>query len=307
MVYTRDWSNTIPIDHTTFASQPSHLRNARVDIDERLKNWIYGFTAGEAETSDGFKQIPLRAQGADPASKASCYQLYGKDVLIGGNTDTELHSVHETGGVQQLTYIGKLWIEALKMASEAQGDILVRGASAMGRLAIGTAGQLLKVNAGATALEYFTASYVQVQTLELTAVDTTPNSIPDDDSLPQSGTEGKVGGTLTITPTAIGNKILVFGTAFIQCPINGVAVAYLSEAALGANALSVGVITNAGGNYTNNVQIPMYLHTVTSLNALNFELNFGSSIGDSTLNGYVGVRKFGASVKSGLVAVEIKV
>ena len=35
-----------------------------------------------------------------------------------------------------------------------QGDIIVRGASADGRLAIGSAGQVLKVNSGANGLEY---------------------------------------------------------------------------------------------------------------------------------------------------------
>ena len=37
-----------------------------------------------------------------------------------------------------------------------QGDVIVRGASADARLAIGTAGQVLKVNAGANGLEYGT-------------------------------------------------------------------------------------------------------------------------------------------------------
>ena len=37
-----------------------------------------------------------------------------------------------------------------------QGDIIVRGASADGRLAIGSAGQFVKVNSGANGLEYGT-------------------------------------------------------------------------------------------------------------------------------------------------------
>ena len=42
-----------------------------------------------------------------------------------------------------------------------QGDIIVRGASADGRLAIGSAGQALKVNSSANALEYGSASLVE--------------------------------------------------------------------------------------------------------------------------------------------------
>ena len=42
-----------------------------------------------------------------------------------------------------------------------QGDIIVRGASADGRLAIGDAGKVLKVNSGANGLEYGDASILQ--------------------------------------------------------------------------------------------------------------------------------------------------
>ena len=42
-----------------------------------------------------------------------------------------------------------------------QGDIIVRGASADGRLAIGAAGKVLKVNSGANGLEYGDASILQ--------------------------------------------------------------------------------------------------------------------------------------------------
>ena len=42
-----------------------------------------------------------------------------------------------------------------------QGDIIVRGASADGRLAIGSAGQALKVNSSANGLEYGSASLVE--------------------------------------------------------------------------------------------------------------------------------------------------
>ena len=52
-----------------------------------------------------------------------------------------------------------------------QGDIIVRGASADARLAIGTAGQFVKVNSGATGLEYGSVSDPRTVSAE-TATDT---------------------------------------------------------------------------------------------------------------------------------------
>ena len=47
-----------------------------------------------------------------------------------------------------------------------QGDIIVRGASADSRLAIGTAGQVLKVNSGANGLEYGESGTYSVQKVD---------------------------------------------------------------------------------------------------------------------------------------------
>ena len=84
-----------------------------------------------------------------------------------------------------------------------QGDIIVRGASADTRLAIGTAGKALKVNASANGLEYGTAGRIlQVVTTEKS------------DTSSVSGTNQQnfvdiPGINVTITPTVASSKIHV--------------------------------------------------------------------------------------------------
>ena len=81
-----------------------------------------------------------------------------------------------------------------------QGDVIVRGASADGRLAIGSAGQVLKVNSSANGLEYGTGGGL-IQTVSTTKTNTfVTNS--------QSFTD-ITGLNATITPTSSSNKILV--------------------------------------------------------------------------------------------------
>ena len=94
-----------------------------------------------------------------------------------------------------------------------QGDLIVRGASADGRLAIGSAGQVLKVNSSANGLEYGTGTTIlQVKNLYYS---NTPNSFSS-----QGGTSlgasniwypagARFGGTFTKLSST--SKILVFG------------------------------------------------------------------------------------------------
>ena len=82
-----------------------------------------------------------------------------------------------------------------------QGDIIVRGASADTRLAIGAAGKVLKVNSSGNGLEYGTGAKI------LQIVQEYDNSFPrlQTNSTTFTSTTFKV----TITPTAANSKILV--------------------------------------------------------------------------------------------------
>ena len=63
-----------------------------------------------------------------------------------------------TGGTVNTTYWNLLAKGQATSPTTTQGDLIVRGASADQRLAIGTAGQALKVNSSANGLEYGTAA-----------------------------------------------------------------------------------------------------------------------------------------------------
>jgi predicted anti-sigma-YlaC factor YlaD len=95
----------------------------------------------------------------------------------------------------------------IAMGSDAAGDILYHGATDYARLAKGTAGQALVMNAGATAPEWGAAGggkVLQVVEANQTAlVQTTSQSFVD-----------LTGMTLAITPAATSSKILVF--AFVN-------------------------------------------------------------------------------------------
>ena len=81
-----------------------------------------------------------------------------------------------------------------------QGDVIVRGASADQRLAIGAAGKVLKVNSGGNGLEYgIGGGIVQVVTTKKTDIfSTTSTSIVD-----------VTGFSATITPSSSSHKVLV--------------------------------------------------------------------------------------------------
>ena len=86
-----------------------------------------------------------------------------------------------------------------------QGDVIVRGASADARLAIGTAGQVLKVNSSANGLEYGVGGRI------LQVVQASKGDIQS-----WSGTTKTelTGLAPTITPSSSSNKILVMGQLY---------------------------------------------------------------------------------------------
>lgn len=91
MSYTRDWSTSIPVNHSKFKNQPSHVRDFRTDIEERLQDFIYGFTAGETDT--GIKFAPFIVQGTAPSTATDKFMLHGSDV----NSSCELWGADEAG------------------------------------------------------------------------------------------------------------------------------------------------------------------------------------------------------------------
>ena len=87
-----------------------------------------------------------------------------------------------------------------------QGDIIVRGASADGRLAIGAAGKVLKVNSGANGLEYGDGGKV-LQTVRARTTNIHSTSNNHDNMRQNLGTgNGTSIVSLTITPQSAGSS-----------------------------------------------------------------------------------------------------
>ena len=96
MAYERDWFEDEPTDDTYAHEIDDYMQRTRVDVAERLKDMVYGFTAGE--TDEGFKEAWLLAQTA-PSALANAIKLYGKDV----SAKCMLHAKDEDGHERQLT------------------------------------------------------------------------------------------------------------------------------------------------------------------------------------------------------------
>lgn len=127
------------------------IREFKVQFCERLNvDHMQPQSEGGVDTVGFHRKSTLLKQASDPTAVADALILYAK---VAGSY-SELHTVHENAGVIQLTRLGKLLISSLGVASEAAGDLVVRGASAWDRMAMGSAYQYLRVNAGATALEW---------------------------------------------------------------------------------------------------------------------------------------------------------
>jgi hypothetical protein len=121
-----------------------------------------------------------------------------------------------------------------------RGDVIVRGVSADERLAIGTAGQVLKVNAGANGLEYGAGGGV-VQTKSTHKADTfntTSTTYTDITGL-----------NVDITPTSSSNKILVLANISYGGNTNLYGFGRLVRTISGGSATAIGM-GNASSNRT---------------------------------------------------------
>jgi microcystin-dependent protein len=104
---TRDWSKTIPIDHTQLKLVPTKIRDVREDLEDRLNDILAGFATGE--TVNGLKLGRLLTVGtgsptAPGTGAAAAIDIYGK--TIGGKV--ELCAQDADGNETQITSAGAL-------------------------------------------------------------------------------------------------------------------------------------------------------------------------------------------------------
>jgi hypothetical protein len=108
------------------------------------------FTGSGGIQSAAFTGDVTKAAGGTALTIASDAVTYAKMQNVSATQRVLGRNTSGSGDVEEVTFTQFLdWV-----GSAAEGDILYRGASAWSRLAKGTAGQLLRMNSGATAPEW---------------------------------------------------------------------------------------------------------------------------------------------------------
>lgn len=139
MSFSTAWDESKPAGGRQVRLGDDDIREFKTQVRERFAV-DHDQDAADSTTTGYHKRVTMKEIASDEAQLANAFVLYGKEV--GGYT--ELYSRHENGSPQQLTLLGKLWIEALSIASVAQGDILYYDGTKFTRLGPGTSGQFLK-------------------------------------------------------------------------------------------------------------------------------------------------------------------
>ena len=175
-----------------------------------------------------------------------------------------------------------------------QGDLIFRGASADERLAIGTAGQALKVNSGANGYEFGVAGgVVQVKST------TKKNSYS---ATSQQGSYTDIPGlSVHITPTSTNNKILIFASVHTAVASNYGGQGLRFAKTVGGSTSNDFAIGDADGNRARHTmkalgsgsnsrecaitQTMMHLDTPASTAAHTYKIQHGDN--DNTNNIYI--------------------
>jgi hypothetical protein len=169
-------------------------------------------------------------------------------------------------------------LKALQPGTTA-GDLAYSSATANTntRLAIGTAGQVLTVNSGATAPEWKTPAgkFVQIVNTQTGTTATGTTIMPNDGTIPQI-TEGTQFMTLAITPTNASNilTISVIARASISGSNKDVQMALFQDST--ANALAA-TGARQGGDSVSQIYTMTYQMTAGTTSSTTFKVRIGSS------------------------------
>ena len=196
---------------------------ATIDLGKIKFNWRGTYAGGTAYVPD---DVVYYMDGSVGSSYMCVANTTGNAPSSGGT----LHASWEYLAKGQAT-----------SPTTTQGDLIVRGASADERLAIGTAGKALKVNASANGLEYGTAGRI------LQLVTNEKSDVVSISGTNQQGFTNVTGINVTITPTVANSKILVhFCLGKVNHSSNSTGVRFTRSVAGGsAAAIKIG---DADGN-----------------------------------------------------------
>lgn len=217
--------------------------------------------------------------------------------LSGTNTSITGALPIANGGTGQATALPAF--NALSPLTTA-GDLLSYSGGNNVRLALGTALQNLRTNAGATAVEWYTATNVVLQ--KIVAVDTNYNStsavIPLDDTIPQNS-EGFQFLTVNITPSSNTSRLVIYMHANVGMTTSDEVIMSLFDG--GANAIWAGAHRNGNTGQINGI------HTFVpgSTSTLTISVRIGSAGGNPVeINGFNGSRYFGGVSGSEMIIIE---
>ena len=186
------------------------------------------YTLSKAPATAG--AIEVSVQGVMQSTTA--YTVSGTTLTLAGVTSGVKIFVRHLGETLTLPTIADGVVTAAKLAinsvdgtkiamgSDAAGDIMYHNGTDWVRLAKGTAGQTLKMNAGATAPEWVTSTaggvLVQRKVTKYATAGSGTESIAFDSTRP-GGTEGNEIFGVAFTPTNNNNNLLI--TARIYCDL----------------------------------------------------------------------------------------
>ena len=201
-IFESEWDENKPDGDREIPLGDDDIRELKRQVRERLEIDHHVLQSEGTDPNVGFHdKVTLLQRNTDYNAQATALILYGK--LSGSYT--ELFARHENVGVVQWSILGKLNAAALGIASEADGDILRRVSGVWGRLGIGTALQQLRVNAGATDIEYFTPDVA-------TALVQSEVQATNDVTISSTGTYALVD-DMTLTFTSTGKRTVIYHSA----------------------------------------------------------------------------------------------
>lgn len=256
MVFIQSWDETTPPGGEALANGDNRIRAMKEALRERLAV-DHQFLASEAaDTHIGqHNKVTLIDQVTDAAAAAGATVFYAKTV----SGVIELFGILADGTIAQLTVGGKLNAAALGITGATRGDLLARGASAFGRVAIGAAQRLLRSDgtdpSWAQILNLANLDQLHGANLKTNGGNNTALSVTDptaartitvpDRSLILSGLEIKTG---TYTGNGTNGRNITIGFAdtnivpkfvLVQANNNGLGPFYKTEAMPGANSLAI--------------------------------------------------------------------
>lgn len=302
MAFTISWDETVPAGTADASDIDTFIQNVKTALRERLAFGGMYFPTAHDELAGEHSNVRMAEQASNPTSVANKSFLFVKDA----SAISELYFMDDAGTVLQITSNGKFLINNLRIASQAQGDVIYFDGTNWARLAPGTSGQFLKTQGAAANPVWGTPGdandFVKSSFTSTGAVATDTVTIPDDDTIPQSG-EGTEFMTLAHTPAATGNKLYIDVTICGGLSANAAVIAALfkDSDASALMAARFGITGSDGATIHFSYEM-----TAGTTSAITFKVRAGGGTGTFTFNGTSGARKLGGVLASSIKITEVK-